>query len=283
MKTLSIAIGITVLVLVGGAVLMCLIYLRLSSLDWASVSGSKWRQNYSSLLAATRSPGPTDRVAIICYENRSSPAITSFRKLNEKYARHHGYKFFFFREHHEDQSTGYPPYWIKIKLLFDALNTDQWDYVVWIDSDACLCNSAIGISALFTIFNPDACFLMIGDDVSTFNAGFFIIRSSEKGKEFCTEWLGKYPRANWKQNADGKWTCGGCRWAGSKYEQGAGTALLRKKKYAQYIIRCPIKFFQEQNPNHPQMFVVHYMGRRPLMPEGARQIEENQKNKFYQS
>lgn len=114
-----------------------------------------------------------------------------------------------------------PPYWGKIfelKRIMDK--TAQNSYIMWLDSDAFISNPA-NLEKLLKE-NPQFSMFITGDMppyLSSFNAGSFIIKNNEVGKEIIHKWTKLYNSNDWTFN-NGKWKTNKS-WAGEAYEQGS--------------------------------------------------------------
>jgi hypothetical protein len=240
-------------------------------------------------------------------EERDHPYDANFSILgviqtNQRYAEKHGYTFQF-RRSYPPFSLNHPPYWIKVKLVRDALYqttaTDAktggggssssgsssssssssnsngecryaYESVAWFDTDACVDHYAMEtpLQALFAKFTNDR-----GDPVSIlysgnqpqwegeFCAGVFIVRNTPIARRFFDDWLSKYDASAWSKTIDGhRWECTG-EWAGEKYEQGSGSALLIHPTYAQHTKQMPWYFFNNHNYRRAgRGFSMHFAG-----------------------
>ena len=140
------------------------------------------------------------KIVICNYDNRNTPIYRYCKRNVEEYCKLHGYINRNFK--HCDHS----PWWCKLffikKLLQEKTkhNTNAYDYIVWIDSDAIFVKPDIRIESVI----DDRYSITIGVDnynVSniiklngTFkiNSGFFIIRNNDIGIEFINECISIY-------------------------------------------------------------------------------------------
>jgi hypothetical protein len=198
------------------------------------------------------------KVAVVCYDDRNTKNIIKLKDINEKYCKAMGYDFLFFTEYPEDDK--YPPYWIKVKIVKDILMSDKYDYVMWIDSDACFCDHKFEIPWLF--YDSKTSFVMSSEDglfPCDFNAGVWFVKNDDIGKEFMEEWIDGYNEKMWWKTDKG-WGCRG-NWAGIYYEQGYGSSIMKQKKYKEHIKCFPWTAFQEIHDNS-DAFVLHFYGDR---------------------
>lgn len=177
---------------------------------------------------------------------------------NAEYAKRKGYDYVL----HTRTEHVLPPYWIKVKLVQEALSS--YDYVVWVDSDAVIHDFAKNIPDFFCqhdllVIAPDP---PIAD--SPFMAAVFMVRGrNEAAKHIVDEWMGRYNPDAWRL-AHGKWECPGCVWAKGNYEQGEFVALM--PKYAGFIKSVPYYVFHEYRPwrKDPRIFSYHFFGGNAL-------------------
>ncbi len=224
---------------------------------WKIINTQEWQFYYPNFLSSSSIQSHA-KVAVVSYDNRENSDISKLRDINANYCKKRGYDFYFFnsRNPHDDQ---YPPYWLKVKLVYDVLLTQKYDIVMWIDSDACVHNHDICVEKIFAL-HPNACFVASPDPqfyLSKFNAGVWIVKNNDKGKEFLETWLAKYDRSKWKKQGD-VWNCKSCAWAGMDYEQGSGLVLIWDDRFAPHVLHLPSCSMQEIQPE-PHAFTLHFM------------------------
>jgi len=214
--------------------------------------------------------------------NKSQPDIMKLHQRNAVYAQLHDYDYYFFWEYPGDKEY-MPPYWLKVLIIADILKTQEYDYVMWIDSDACIADHSIRIERLFQVFGRKNDFFAFGMDFAPFfadfNAGVWIVKNTPLAAEFLAEWLTKYPPQRWYKK-QGKWLCRGV-WGGKYFEQGTGGELLRHKKYCHHILAFSTEIIQ--SPGFHDGFTHHYhweWKRRiksipPLFPRHSSQSSDN--------
>jgi hypothetical protein len=97
-------------------------------------------------------------------------------------------------------------------------------FVIWLDSDAFFTSFEKNKFDEFIEILETKSMILSGDMPpweATFNAGSFIIKNDEIGKEIITKWIECYDRTKWSYNRhSGKWETP-TEWAGDDYEQGA--------------------------------------------------------------
>jgi len=220
--------------------------------QWRKVSVAEWSQK--KLFCYTPIPG--SRVAVVCYDNRlNNSRIERLKQRNAQYCANHGYDFLFFSTHAQDNHM--PPYWLKVQIVKEVLETNKYDYVMWIDSDACFWDANIAIERIFKVFGLAYHFFVAGPDIlDSFNAGVWIVKNCVTAKEFMIDWIQCYKPEKWIRLKE-KWKCLGL-WAGKYFEQGAGKQLLKTDKYKygllwlNGVLNCQIA-----NVN---TFVCHFYG-----------------------
>jgi len=217
-------------------------------------------------------------------------------QLNESYAKRHGYAFRFSREYRPYDLT-HPPYWVKVKMVRDALHEIvrvnlatttvnpasqstqgsifyAHEYVIWLDTDACVdkVSHETPLSKLFGQpgMGQDVCFLYSHNQKEwpdTLCAGVFVVRNTFKAREMFDEWLNMYDPSAWKIGASGEWECSG-EWAGPKYEQGCAITLVSSPKYKEYVYQYPWYYFNNHNYKRSgRGFAMHFAGRYKLYIE----------------
>jgi len=120
-------------------------------------------------------------------------------------------------------NLGISPFWSKVKHVQNQLN-NNYDYVMWMDTDAVIdLPDDLKLVDFIEHYIGDKD-MLISNDMhpwdGSFNAGVWIVRNNEKGKEIIREWLNLYDHNLWKQE-NNKWTCPEQEWAECPgYEQG---------------------------------------------------------------
>lgn len=186
------------------------------------------------------------RIVILQYDNRVTE-LTPLMLRNKAYAEMHGYDYVFRNDPHD-----MPPYWIKIKLA--ALLLEDYDCVMWLDSDASV-HTPLRIESLV---RTGKTFYMAPDRPrwnSPFNAGVWIALD----KMMMQEWMSLYDATLWQKKE--RWITSG-EWAGSAYEQGSFCRTILPK-YKEAIHIFPWHFLQAiygtlRTKNN--IFTVHFAG-----------------------
>ena len=192
------------------------------------------------------------KCAVVSYENRDLPFKNDFRNNHKEYCMKHSYEYFCY----DTYELSIPPYWLKPFIIREHLR--DYDFVMWIDSDACFENMEIRIE---DVANTEAVMIISADKPqhripAKINTGVFIV--SKNSLSLLDAWIGLYDPSKWSKNGD-VWKCSGL-WAGPAYEQGALINLLDDKRFQSTIDIKPWHFMN----NHPRSghsgFVHHYCG-----------------------
>lgn len=151
-------------------------------------------------------------------------------------------------------------YWCKIYMVLNALKTNLYDYVIWMDSDTIIKNSNIDIGKILCMFSSD---IFIGSDnnfiYGLINSGVFIIKNSTIGVSFLNDCV-NYLDSDCI-NTDG--TLKG-RWAGSCYEQGVMNILINDKYY-NYTTVLNNKIIFNYNFCSDDVFIMHLYASSPSL------------------
>jgi len=153
----------------------------------------------------------------------------------------------------EQSTENVPPYWAKVFETNKILNeNNDIDYVIWVDSDAFFIDS--NSNKLNNLLNKYSNYSMIISsdmppwEYNDFNAGVYIIKNDENGKNILNKWLSYYNKDKWNfNNLNNKWICNG-PWAGIDYEQGSFVEyILKDNEYNKYIIKLPYYILNNNN------------------------------------
>lgn len=194
-----------------------------------------------------------NKILFITYDDRERQDYVSIHNSNiNEYVKKFNYEYKYYS--YCDKNV----YWCKIHFVLDALKTNKYDYVVWLDSDTVIKNFNIDIGDILNIFSSD---IFVGLDnnlkYGLINAGVFVIANSEIGKKFLSECV-EYIDLDCF-NTDG--TLKG-KWAGSCYEQGVMNILIHDKYY-QYTTVLSNKIFLNYNICSNDVFIMHLYASTP--------------------
>lgn len=190
------------------------------------------------------------KIAFLTYEDRNEEYIKMHNSNVKLYCDKWGYEYI----HVSQNKKNISPYWYKIFLIKDLLEKD-YDYVFWLDSDTAIMNFNVDLGD--DILNNYDSDIFVGSDNIKYdivNAGLFIIRNSEIGKEFINDWIAEYKQYCEKGNGELRG-----RWAMSCYEQGHLNKLIYEK-YSKYTSFLDRSIFQNNNNCFEDVFVMHHYG-----------------------
>jgi hypothetical protein len=248
--------------------------LKVYGYKWITISNEEWnewmsryRVKNTTLNDRITIHSNRSRCCVVCYDDRKDEKFEIMRTRTQRYCNTLDYDF----KYYEKYDANVPPYWIKIKIIYDIMMTNEYDYVMWIDSDACVHNY-IAIPDIFKLGDENTFIVMAPDLPNSglgsgreFNAGVWILKNNDIGKEFIADWLDLFETKlykYWKRNGK-KWTCHRygipCLWAGVSYEQGSGVHLMTDSKYQQGVLQLPYQAMQDIISNI-YAFTLHFMG-----------------------
>ena len=159
-----------------------------------------------------------------------------------------------------------PPWWIKVFLIEEILRTQNIQGVLWLDSDACIYDHSVKLESLL---EGNKSFYMSPDNrvwQAPFNAGVFMVRNDDRGREIMSYWKSLFQPENWSQDPQTRvWQSTGT-WAGETYEQGAfGSKVL--PRYRDSIKTFKWSFFQsvysDVDTVDDPIFTLHFAAQRP--------------------
>lgn len=151
-------------------------------------------------------------------------------------------------------------YWTKIYLVLEKLLTNNYNYVMWMDTDTIFVNNKIDIRKMLLLFESD---IYIGYETglvsyfdNTLNAGVFIIKNSVNGVNFMKELIynlenSKCINSNNGINGIYAFTC---------YEQGAMNDLIYNKYYNYTTILSNDIIFNGFDCKDDNIFILHNYG-----------------------
>jgi hypothetical protein len=143
-------------------------------------------------------------------------------------------------------------------MVLDAIKSNKYDYVIWMDSDTVIKNFNINIGDILNRFYSD---IFIGSDNNNSfditNAGVFIIKNSNIGINFlqdCTHYV-----SDKCLNIDG--SLKGI-WAASCYEQGVMNILIADR-YNRYTTILTNDIIFNYNVCSNDVFIMHLYASSP--------------------
>lgn len=203
--------------------------------------------------------------AVVQYDNRELKGrIVELMNRNKFYCELHNCLYIFFNSGFENV----PPYWRKVHIINKVLNMRTakdgpriFRGAMWLDTDAVIWDYIkFGLSELA----PKHVAFVYGSDPeglsvpSPFNAGVWIVRNSNAGRDIVHRWMSLYEPLQWVLGKDGKWKSKSWQWAGEDYEQGSFAkhmlGSLGLKEVPWYVLHgLPGK-------TDNQSFVFHFCG-----------------------
>lgn len=187
-----------------------------------------------------------NKILIITYDNRKENYIHLHNLNITNYVKKYNYEYKFYTRC--DKNI----YWCKIHMVLDALKSNNYDYVVWMDSDTVIKNFNIDIGDILNSYSSD---IFIGmdnnDNYDITNSGVFIIKNSIIGKQFLNDCLTKVDKDCFNSNGslNGKW-------AASCYEQGI-INLMISDKYSKNTTVLPNDIIFNYNVCSDKVFIMH--------------------------
>ena len=209
-----------------------------------------------------------NKILFITYDNRENQEyVLIHNSVINNYVKKFGYEYKYLS--YCDKNV----YWCKIHLVLEALKTNNYDYVVWLDSDTVIKNFYIDIGDIFNMFSSD---IFIGLDNNTkyglINAGVFAISNSKIGINFLSECI-EYINQDCFNN-DG--TLKG-KWAGTCYEQGIMNILINDKYYSNTTVLTNKVIFN-YNVCSDDVFIMHLYASTPDSRVSCFQSNSNTNN-----
>ena len=194
-----------------------------------------------------------NKILFVTFDNRENQEYVKIHNSNiTKYVEKFGYEYKFYTLC--DKNV----YWCKIHLVLEALESNQYDYVVWLDSDTVIKNFNIDIGDILNMFSSD---IFVGSDnhlkYGIINAGVFAIANTETGTKFLSECINSLNTdcINADKTLKGKW-------AGTCYEQGVMNLLIHDKYYPYTTILTNHVIFN-YNKCSDDVFIMHLYGSTP--------------------
>jgi len=195
------------------------------------------------------------KILIYQYESRKKndvPNLFALMDLNRRKCinSHIDYKFY------DTYHSNIPDYWVKVFLLRDLLMTNQYEYIIWLDSDAVLHN--YNTNYFYQIL-PKCNYLMSFSPClynKIFNAGVFIV--SRNALQLVNDWCALYDPSRWQYKMN-RWYSDG-EWAGETYEQGAFIKHIIPR-YRNNLLRLPLLIMQGWYPSYiaSDTIFLHFM------------------------
>ena len=125
------------------------------------------------------------KLLILSFDNRNINYIEDHNKNVKEYCKKHKNITYDFTT-----VTDKNVYWNKIYLVLEKLLTNNYDYVMWLDTDTIFVNNIVDIRNIIILYNSDILLSHDNDNLlseNTLNAGVFIIKNSTIGINFLKD------------------------------------------------------------------------------------------------
>lgn len=246
---------ISILILLIITILL-IIDLFINKYDYVQINDSNYFEKFSKKYILTklinnnlrRKPlVKQNKILIISYDNRNNEKYIQIHNHNiKKYVKKYDYKYIFYNKCNENN------YWCKIYMVLDALETNEYDYVMWMDSDTIIKNFDIDIGDVINLYSSD---IFVGSDnnkkYDIINSGVFIVKNSDNGKNFLRDCINFIPDVCINKNGTLKG-----KWAASCYEQGTMNILIADK-YSKYTTVLKNSLIFNYNVCSNEVFIMH--------------------------
>lgn len=187
-----------------------------------------------------------NKILFITFDNRNAEYIVMHNNNLDSYANKYDYSYKFLTK------CQYNVYWCKIQFVLDELLSNNYDYVIWLDSDTIIKDSTIDIGDVLNRYSSD---IFVGSDNITksdlINAGIFIIKNSESGIEFLRDCIRNVKKTCFNDNGTLKGL-----WAATCYEQGQMNLLIADKYYDKTTV-LPNDILLNYNMCTEDTFLMH--------------------------
>jgi hypothetical protein len=180
---------------------------------------------------------------------------------NNHYAKKWNHDYIFKKDGYEDM----PPYWRKVFLVKDILESGKYRGALWLDTDAMVYNMETDLN---TLVEEGKHFYKSRDATPQnggFCAGVWFVLNTPTGKEILSKWAEKYNPSVWvknknrpgvpSKNQENPWRTNGI-WAGSNYEQGSFIQHIIPT-YNNVLKEYPDNYLQSTDP-HKDAFILHF-------------------------
>jgi hypothetical protein len=212
------------------------------------------KYNLNEFIKTNNIKTESKNIAITTLETRKLDYLELHNLNLDNYCKRHNYTYLFKDIYNNDLNL--PIYWKKIQLVLELLNSDKYDYVMWMDSDTIICDNDIKLEY---ILNKNDKSIFIGKNLITtlskdYNAGVFIIKNDTIGKKFLNDCIDIY-LSRYECLDKGIYRLIG-DWAGRCYEQGIMNELLKSKYKSNLYIVEEYLFMNNSSPI-TNIFILH--------------------------
>ena len=189
------------------------------------------------------------------------------KKINKIYCKKHKYDLIYSKKRLLPERH---PSWECIPLLLNTLKTNKYDYVIWIDADACFNLKSTNTIENIINSNKDKDIIFSGDETTfIINSGFMIFKNSDISKQFCKNVINSHKRKECRKHFNVH-----------AWEQSCIIDLYKNNidNIKNHSVIIPYKILQimpHRNKNKIENgIVIHYAG-------AAKQIRIQELNKIY--
>jgi hypothetical protein len=198
-----------------------------------------------------------NKILIITFDDR--PDITYIKLHNKNFkdyceSNDIEYKY----EYMYNKKLNNNPYWYKIYLTKFYLDTNNYDYVMWVDSDTMIMNNKVDLNKILNSYSSDLYFCDDNQIIQKANAGIFIIKNTTNGRQYLSDCINNFcikcikPGENKLKGT----------WASTCYEQGIMNIVLIKN-YMRYSTILPLNIVLCSNRSEyfkllKNIFIIHY-------------------------
>jgi hypothetical protein len=148
-------------------------------------------------------------------------------------------------------------YWYKLILMYEKLNSNKYDYVMWMDSDTIIAKQDMSLQKLVNSYLSDI-FISYNNGIFQKNilcAGVFIIKNSDIGKNFVKDCIDLYKKSNCKKSNN---KLNGI-YGHMCYEEGVMNYFIYEK-YFKYTTVLEPNIINNIDSCNKDSFILHYYG-----------------------
>lgn len=193
-------------------------------------------------------------IAIVTLETRNSEMLNIHNKNIKDYCKLHNYTYIFKKSY--ENKLKLPIYWKKIQLVKELLETNNYDYVLWMDSDTLIIDESITIESLL-----DNSSIYMGKDMKSkfnLNAGVFLIKNNNIGLKFLSDCINVYINRDNCKDKFGNYALNG-EWSKGCYEQGIMNELIKTEYFNNFKLLEDHIVLNTNTPN-TTCFILHLFG-----------------------
>jgi hypothetical protein len=206
--------------------------------------------DYNKNLINEKNNCSKEKILIISFDNRDNLKYIKLHNNNiKKYCKKHKNIYYKFINKLINKNI----YWNKLYLVLQELNSNKYDYVMWMDTDSFIINNSMSLHKIINLYSSD---ILIGHDNLSFKnifcAGVFIIKNSIIGKKFIKDCINYYEKSECKK--EGNKLHG--LYAGKCYEQGVMNYYIYEK-YMKFTTIVKPSIFNNTYDCNKNTFILH--------------------------